>query len=348
MKQEQRTQKKKTLFNVLEDMEIPRVDLVDLPAVGRKFLLLKNQEVNNMPEEPMDLQEMMKDTEGDSSTTQDVSTHSTTVDDSISNHDVSTHGTDQDSSTPDSVTVEPKEEPVVEEKSIDLSEEEQKKVRDAYNLLSDLGEEKVGKGLLEKLSGLAGKENKYPKSEKEDELEEKLKDVLGKDQAEQILATLHSQEEELAKAAENEKVALEKQVKDAYEQIETLKKSVDQERRKREEREFVDVIQKDIRSLPGQVDENAKLLFSVSEKLEKEEFDKLLDLFKSASSLVQKSGFLEELGSAASESDPENILKARAKEKMEENPSLTLEKAKSLILSEDQDLYRQLRNQEVK
>ncbi len=325
-------------INLLEELEIPRVDLVEHPAVNRRFLLLKDSEVNDMAREPQDLEEVLKE-----ETSEEVAEAGNAAAQESEEQPTTDQG---ESSGTDRST----EEPVFEAKAA-LTEAERGKVKEAVSALSGM-EDIVGRAVMARLSSLVTGEEKtdYPEAKKAEGMEEKLIEALGKEEAQRVLDALRKQEEEITKAAESEREQLQKQVVEAEGRIEELTKAVTEEKRKREEREFVDSIQKDIRSVPGVVDENARLLFSISQKVEKEEFDKLVDILKSASAVIQKSGFLEELGSSASSSEPEGILEARAKEKVQKDAGLTMEQAKARVLQEDPELYRSLRNanQEVR
>jgi len=289
-----------------------------------------------MPDEPMDLNQAFDETEttaGEGTITE--------------NQETATSAQEETTTTTagnETVNTE------FEQKNASLSGGEKEKIKAALSI----GKDKLGSEAYEKLQRLLGEkdedEEKYPKAKEAVDagLAKRLQDALGEEEAQKLLKALDEQKERLAKAESQEKEQLQKAVEKAHGEIEKLSKAVTEERRKRERNEFVEEIRKDINPLPGQVDENAQLLFSIKEKVEKDEFDKLVNLLKSASNIVQKSGFLDELGSAASENDPEQILKSRAQEKVTNDPALSLEKAKAQVLSEDPDLYRQLRSQEVK
>lgn len=282
----------KTGISLLEDVEIPRVDIVAQPAVGRRFLLLKNQEVEGMGTDALSVEDgaRLLEAQGAAEPT------------------VANTGADATASATN-----PTEELVAS-----VSEEEQTP---------------------------AGQNATPSFDEFSESMEKRLVKSVGKKEATRLLKALQDQEEAIKKANEAEKAELNKQISDARTQVEELTKAVEQERTARERREFVDVVKGDIAHIPGTVEDNAGLLFTISKRVEKGEFDKLMEMLKATNAVA--GDITKAVGTTRAESEPQEILKSRAQELIDRDSSLTLEKAKARVLQNDPELYRRLRNEEV-
>lgn len=107
------------------------------------------------------------------------------------------------------------------------------------------------------------------------------------------------------------------------------------------EKEFSTRIEKEFASLPLKTDDG-KLLKSMSEKLDKAEFDRVLEIFKSANEAVAKSAMFEEIGTkvskgAAGSAKAEII--GKAEEMVAKGVAKTTAEAIAKVAEQDGELY---------
>lgn len=316
----------------LEELEVPRVDLVRAPANRRRFALMKSQEREvHMEKNTQDFEEVVAQTQEANPAPEEPKENETATQD---------------------VQIQ------IEAQAGSLTDEDRKILRQVLELLQPL-KEKLNPALLDTLAAAAGYPAKapispypqpqygYPQPMKS--IEKALEQAgLPEQERERILKALKEAEEREREAIEKERKALFEQLESLRKANEALKAELDKQRMTLRHREFVEKAEKEYPNLPIEPEKLADVLIQLEDRLPEDARKEVLRLLKAHNDLIAKSAFLRELGTAAAEaeedlSDPEAVLEERAKELAKER-GIPLEVAKGEVLKEDRRLYQALRN----
>ena len=142
----------------------------------------------------------------------------------------------------------------------------------------------------------------------------------------------------VAKAAEPS-IELE-ELRKTREELEALKKALAEERAAREKREFEEAIKSEMPSLLTLAPDLVDVLFS----LQKSGNTKTLESLKKLEAVIAASPLFKELGSQGpAEESPWDVLDREARELLEKGEAKTIEAARVMILSKNPELYKKLR-----
>ena len=132
-------------------------------------------------------------------------------------------------------------------------------------------------------------------------------------------------------------------VLEAIEKRDLLEKRVAELEDEKDAARFLE-ISKSMDAIPGKTDERAKLLQSVSKKLDAKTYAVVEKMLRDASETIAKSAGLEEIGSSAAVTgNAKERLEAIAKSLRESDPKLTAAKAKVQAAKQNPELYAESR-----
>ena len=310
----------------LEEVDVPRVDLVRSPANRRKFVLFKSEEVNM--EQKKDFEEVVPMKEDELQNANAEANVSTTAETPIS----------------------------IEAQNATLTDEDRDVLRKVLELLQPL-KEKLNPVLLETLVVAAG----YPKTGRYPTISpypyphgypmpmkdiEKALENLPDEARERILKALEEAEKREKELIEKERKALYDRLEALQKANEELRQKLEEQERLRREKEAIEKAAREFRNLPVKAEALGPILLKLESALTEDERKELFRVLKAADEVMAKAEFFKEIGSAVSEStidDPQAKLERKAKE-LADKEGIPLQVAKAEVLKRDKELYRALKN----